>query len=134
MTYKKIRKPWFYMVSVLIALNSQCAGMETGLCKPVNIWSMLNFFAVIWFVINMFSDIKWEAKAIEAEVTLKIKRYFHYPLQILVVSCFFAGFFFNDEAYFSFVGLCSIISGIIVGGIINHIIDCEFYKKISVEK
>ena len=134
MTYKKIRKPWFYSVTVLVALNSQIVGTAAGSHSPITLMLCFNIFAIIYMIINMFSDMKFEAKIEEVELTQTTKNRVHYLLQFLVVTCFTAGFIFCEDVYFLVITLCSMIVGMFIGSILNYAVDYGFYIKPSIEK
>ena len=93
-----------------------------------------NIFAIIYMIINMFSDMKFEAKIEEVELTQTTKNRVHYLLQFLVVTCFTAGFIFCEDVYFLVITLCSMIVGMFIGSILNYAVDYGFYIKPSIEK
>lgn len=134
MTYKEIRKPWFYSVTILIALNSQIVGTAAGSHSPITLMLFFNIFAIAYMIINMFSDMKFEAKTEEVELTQTTKNRVHHLLQFLVVTCFAAGFIFCEDIYFLVITLCSMIVGMFIGGILNYAVDYGFYIKPSIKE
>lgn len=130
-TFLKFRHVSSYINCFLVSLNLLSIGSNlaaNGTWK--NFWIFLNLAFAIFFIYDMYRDVKKESQFLNIEFPNSLKNFFHYLMQAIFVCSFTAGY---TVMVYKKVGFLAVVMTLIIslycGFIWNLKVDNVLYKE-----
>ena len=125
----KFRHASSYINCFLVSLNLLSIGSNLADGNWKNFWVFLNLAFAIFFIYDMYRDVKKESQFLNVEFPNNLKNFFHYLMQAIFVCSFAVGYIVMIYKKVGFLALVMLVISLYGGFVWNVKVDNVLYKE-----